>query len=185
MRTSDGGFAYSSSRLSSLWLPERLKAPLRLCKTVQFSCLLKGVHRWLNTPRWPYQLFYYSRRGALWTRWQKHIFSLKIKRESQPPFGGLMLGDYAKTLGGVSDLRVNKGRFDRAAEVAAFPRSPSKYIFPPHFFVSQGFCALRLVRWLCQCSQGDSEPENREHVFHLSVKWHTIMTLRYHMWISC
>lgn len=79
MRTSDGGFTYCSSRLSSLWLPECFKAPLRLCKTVQFSCLLKGVHRWLNTPRWPYQLFYYSRRGALWTRWQKHIFSLKIK----------------------------------------------------------------------------------------------------------
>lgn len=53
-----------------------------------------------------------------------------------------MLGDYAKTLGGVSDFRVNKGRFDRAAEVAAFPRSPSKYIFPPSFF-----CQSRLLRF--------------------------------------
>lgn len=139
MRTSDGGFAYSSSRLSSLWLPECSKAPLRLCKTVQFSCLLKGVHRWLNTPRWPYQLFHYSRRGPLWTRWQKHIFGLKIKRESQPPFGGLMLGDYAKTLGGVSNLRVNKERFDRAAEVTALPRSLSKSIFPPHFLPVKTF----------------------------------------------
>lgn len=53
-----------------------------------------------------------------------------------------MLGDYAKTLGGVSDLRVNKGRFDRAAEVAAFPRSPSKYIFPPLIFLSVKAFAL-------------------------------------------
>lgn len=140
MWTSDGGFVYSSSRLSSLRLPERFKAPPRLCETVQFPCLLKGVHRWLNTPRWPYQLFYYSRRGALWTRWQKHIFSLKIKRESQPPFGALMLGDYAKTSGCVSDSGVNKRRFDRAAEVTAFPRSLSTYIFPPSFF-----CQSRLL----------------------------------------
>lgn len=51
-----------------------------------------------------------------------------------------MLSDYAKTLGGVSDLRVNKGRFDRAAEVTAFPRSLSKYISPPSFL-----CQSRLL----------------------------------------
>lgn len=60
-----------------------------------------------------------------------------------------MLGDYAKTLGDVSDWRANKGRFDRAAEVSVFPRSPSKYIFSPHF-VSQGFSSLRLVRRRCR-----------------------------------
>lgn len=74
-----------------------------------------------------------------------------------------MLGDYAKTLGDVSDLRANKGRFDRAAEVTVFPRSPFKYIFSPHF-VSQGFYSLRLVRQRCQSVHGRTESLRRENM---------------------
>lgn len=73
-----------------------------------------------------------------------------------------MLSDYAKTLGGVSDLRVNKGRFDRAAEVTAFPRSLSKYISPP--LISLSVKASALYGWW-----DDYVEETESMFFHLSA----------------
>lgn len=73
-----------------------------------------------------------------------------------------MLGDYAKTSGDVSDSGANKGRFDRAAEVSALPRSPSKYIFSPHF-VSRGFDSLRSVRRRRRSVHGRTEGLRREN----------------------
>lgn len=59
MWTSGGGSTYSSSRLSSLWLLVHSDTLPCLCKTVLFLQPPKGVQQWLNTPKWPYQLFYY------------------------------------------------------------------------------------------------------------------------------
>lgn len=80
-----------------------------------------------------------------------------------------MLGDYAKTLGGVSDLRANKGRFDRAAEVTALPRSLSKSIFPPHFFRQSRLFLLAVGEMILSVFTRDAEPENPQHVFHLAA----------------
>lgn len=64
MRTSGGGSTYSSSRLSSLWLLVHSNALPCPCKTVLFLQPPKGVQQWLNTPKWPYQLFYYFSHGG-------------------------------------------------------------------------------------------------------------------------
>lgn len=174
MRTSDGGSASSSSRLSSLWVPQTLK-------TVQSSCLLKGVHRWLNTPRWPDQLFYYSRRGPLWTRWQKHIFSLKIKRESAA-LRGFNACWLCKNLGRRLWLESEQGRLWSCGRGCCLPKVTLQIHIPPLIFLSvKAFCSLRLLRLSRWCS---SEPENWEHVFHLSAHGNTIITLCYHVCIS-
>lgn len=77
-----------------------------------------------------------------------------------------MLGDYAKTLGDVSDLRANKGRFDRTAEVTVLPRSPSKYIFPPSFCQSRLLLVTVGETTASECSREDGTPGKREHGFH-------------------
>lgn len=59
MRTSGGGSTYSPSRLSSLWLLVHSDTLPCLWETVLFLQPPKCVQRWLNTPKWPYQLFYY------------------------------------------------------------------------------------------------------------------------------
>lgn len=64
MRTSGGGSTYSSSRLSSLWLLVHSDTLPCFCKTVLFLQPPKGVQQWLNTPKWPYKLFYYFSRGG-------------------------------------------------------------------------------------------------------------------------
>ncbi len=64
MRTSGGGSTYSSSRLSSLWLLVHSDTLSCLCKTVLFLQPPKGAQQWLNTPKWPYQLFYYFSNGG-------------------------------------------------------------------------------------------------------------------------
>lgn len=80
MWTSGGESTYSLSRLSSLWLLVHSDTLPFLCKTVLFLQPPKGVQQWLNTPRWPYQLFYYFShgRGFCDTKWQKSIFNLEI-----------------------------------------------------------------------------------------------------------
>ena len=64
MRTSGAGSTYSSSRLSSLWLLVHFDTLPCLCKTVLFLQPPRGVQQWLNTPKRPYQLFYYFSRGG-------------------------------------------------------------------------------------------------------------------------
>lgn len=142
MWTSDGGLASSSSRLSSLWLPETLK-------TVQFSCLLKAVHRWLNTPRWPDQLFYYSRRGPLWTRWQKHIFGLKIKRKSAA-LRGFSACWLCKNLGRRLPLESEQGRLWSCGWGCCLPKVPLQIHIPPPplSFVSHGFLVFMVAEMI-------------------------------------
>lgn len=102
MWTSGARFAYSPTRMSSLWLPVRLeKKGSRKKKVIfpppplQLSAPLKSIHRWQKSPEWPYQLFYYFSHGGGW-RWQVHLFSSEIRWESSHPSGVFKLSDYAK-----------------------------------------------------------------------------------------
>lgn len=90
MRTSGGGSTYSSSRLSSLWLLVHSDTLPCLCKTVLFLQPTKAVQRWLNTPKWPYQLFYYFSRSVGWaTQGGRNIFQVQRSSENPAPPTGL------------------------------------------------------------------------------------------------
>lgn len=127
MWTSGGGSTYSSSRLSSLWLLVHSDTLPCLCKTVLFLQPPKGVQQWLNTPKWPYQLFYYfSCEGG----GGRNIVSAKT--EFHP---SLVPSDYAKSSDTfLPQKKENKRWFDPTAQVPLISRSFVKSILT--------FCSL-------------------------------------------
>lgn len=133
MWTSDGGFTYSLSRLSSLWLLVHFETLPCLCKTVLFLQPPKGVHQWLNTPKWPYKLFYYfSKGGGMGRQGGRNTISVwRLSENPTRPFWGLVLADYAKPY--EMPLTQEKGSFDHAAKVTFISRS-----YLSLFYIIQG-----------------------------------------------
>lgn len=151
MWTSGGGFTYSSSRLSSLWLLVHFETLPCLCKTVLFLQPPKAVHQWLNTPKWPYQLFYYFSQGEGGGRQGgRKTFSVRRLSENPTrPFGGLMLGDYAKPSETSLTLeKVNKGSFDHAAEVTFISRSFFIYIYSSCVLYHSRLVSTTYTEWI-------------------------------------
>lgn len=75
------------------------------------SSLLKGVHWWLNTPRWPSQLFYYFRRGGGWVggrQGDRNTFSVLRLSENPNRPSGFNVQWLCKIFRDVSDSKVEK-----------------------------------------------------------------------------
>lgn len=100
MWTSGARFAYSPTRMSSLWLPVRLRkkdrgekkelsyhSPLPLTLSLSYY-LLKAFTGDKRVPNDLINCFIISVMGVWWRWWwQEHIFSSEIRRESLPPPG--------------------------------------------------------------------------------------------------
>lgn len=111
MRTSGGGSTYSLSRLSSLWLLVHSDTLPCLCKTLVFLRPPKGVQQWLNTPKWPYQLFYHFSCGWWWWWWWMMRIPVWPGLAWPSTRGGLELRDYGRPSDRcVSGKKVKEGK---------------------------------------------------------------------------
>lgn len=139
MRTSGGGSTYSLSRLSSLWLLVHSDTLPCLCKTLVFLRPPKGVQQWLNTPKWPYQLFDYFSCGWWWMMRIQARACLAWPGMAQYPWGFGAQRLY-QTFRQMSELKEKwrRGSFDQAAEVTFTSRSLCFIHILPLFFIIQG-----------------------------------------------